>query len=345
MSVEVSAPPLARPGGQGRNSAVAPVLEVARNPILRVIVRRLLMAIPLLFVVSGLSFLLVSLTPGDAAREILGLNAPPGAYPKLRAALGLNLPLYTQYWHWVEHAVQGNFGTSLFTDQSVSSAISQRLPVTFSLMIGALVISTVVGVALGVFSAVRGGAVGRAVDGFSLVGFALPSFWVGAGLIAVFAVKLGWFPAIGYVSLGQSVSEWFKSLVLPWVALSLGGIAAISKQTREAMLEVLASEHVRMGWANGLSARSIFFKHALKNASLRVVTMIGLHAVGLLGGTVLVENVFALPGLGSLIVNASIQHDLPIVEGVAVYFTVLVVAINLLTDIAYSWLNPRVRAQ
>jgi peptide/nickel transport system permease protein len=256
----------------------------------------------------------------------------------------LDLPLYEQYWQWLTHAVRGDLGSSLFTGESVTDAIQSRLPVTLSLMFGALLVSLVVGVALGVFSAMRGGVLGRIVDGFALVGFALPAFWVGAMLVVVFAVALRWLPATGYVALADSPTDWLASLVLPVVSLALGSIAALAKQTREAMLDVLSSEYIRMARANGIRNRSIVLVHALKNASVRVITVLGVQAVGLLGGTVVVENVFALPGLGSLAVNSTVQHDLPVVQGTVVYFTVLVVVINLIVDIAYTWLNPKVRA-
>ena len=307
--------------------------------------RRLVLAVPLLFVVSALSFFLLSLTPGDAATTILGTQGTPEQYAQVRHQLGLDLPLYEQYWHWVKHAVGGDLGRSITGGDSVTTLIDQRLPVTLSLVIGALVVMLLVGVSLGVFSAVRGGALGRLVDAFALVGFALPAFWVGAVLIAVFAVKLHWFPAVGYVPLTDSASLWLKSLVLPVIALSLFGVASVAKQMRESMLDVLASEHIRMAWANGIPARSIVFVYALKNAAIPVVTVLGLQIVGLLGGTVLVETVFALPGMGGLAVTASVQHDLPVVQGVAVYFTVIVVAVNLLIDLTYGWLNPRVRTR
>jgi peptide/nickel transport system permease protein len=161
----------------------------------------------------------------------------------------------------------------------------------------------------------------------------------------IFAVWRSWFPATGYVSITDSPIGWLHSLVLPVIALSLYGIASLAKQTREAMLDVLASEYIRMARANGISSRSVVFRHALRNASLRVVTVIGLLAVSLIGGTVLVENVFALPGLGSMMVTAATQHDLPVVAGMVVFFTLVVVAINLVVDLAYVWLNPRVRIQ
>jgi peptide/nickel transport system permease protein len=226
----------------------------------------------------------------------------------------------------------------------VTQAIDQRLPVTVSLIAGALVVTLVLGVGFGVFSAVRGGVAGRLVDGLGLLGFALPSFWVGAVLIAIFAVDLGWFPATGYVPLAESPRRWVLSLVLPVVALGFVTVANVAKQTREAMLDALASEYVRMAWASGVPAWSIFFRHALKNAAIRVLTVIGITVVGLLGGTVFVESVFALPGLGGLAVTATSAHDLPMIQGIVVYFTLIVVGVNLVVDLAYTLLDPRVRA-
>ena len=226
----------------------------------------------------------------------------------------------------------------------MTQAIGQRLPVTLSLLIGALLVSVVIGVGLGVFSALRGGATGRAVDALALIGFSLPAFWVGAELIVIFAVWQHWFPATGYVAFTASPAGWLRSLILPVAALSLYGIAATAKQTREAMLDVLGSEYIRMARANGIST-------AIDRLPARAAQRLdpGRHRArrcrrsASSAGTVLVENVFALPGLGSLMVNAATQHDLPVVAGLVVCFTLIVVAINLLVDLAYLWLNPRVR--
>ena len=315
------------------------------HPLLRVVVRRLLLAVPLLFVVSALSFVLVSLTPGDVARQILGQDAPQSAVLSLRHQLGIDQPLYEQYWRWLTHALSGDFGASVFTGQSVTQAIDARFGVTLSLILVSLLAVGVAGIGLGVLSAVRGGAVARLVDAFSLVGFAVPSFWVGAVLISLLAVRNHWFPAVGYVSIGESPGRWLRSLALPVIALSLHSVAALAKQTREAMVDVLGSEHIRMARANGVSTASLLFRHALKNAAIRVVTVFGLLTVGLLGGTVIVESVFALPGMGSMAVSAVTQHDLPVVQGLVIYYTVIVVVVNLLVDLAYTWLNPRVRTR
>ena len=341
MFPEISAEPAACLRGRGLllESLTA---GFARYPVLRVVVRRLALAIPLLFVVSALSFLLVSLTPGDAAQQILGPDASPEAYSSLRHELGLDKPLYGQYWQWVSHAVKGDLASSVITGEHVSKTIGDRLPVTLSLVLGSLLVTTLLGIGLGVFSAVRGGVPGRIVDGLSLVGFALPGFWVGAVLISVFAVSVRWFPAVGYVPFAESPSQWLRSLVLPVTALALHSVAVLAKQTREAMLDVLGSEHIRMAHASGIPPRFIFLL-ALKNAAIRVVTIVGLQTVGLLGGTLFVEQVFALPGLGYSLVNGTLQHDLPVVQGITVFFTVIIVVVNLMVDLAYTWLDPRVR--
>jgi peptide/nickel transport system permease protein len=342
LTIDAATP---HPPGSIRPSAGTRARRVAGSPAIRTIVRRLLWAIPLLFVVTATSFVLVALTPGDAARSMVGADAPEDVYFRLRHSLGLDLPLYEQYWRWLTHSLHGDFGISVVSGESVTHVIDSRLPVTLSLIAGGLVVTMLIGVGIGVFSATRGGTIGRAVDGFALLGFALPSFWVGAVLIEMFAVKRHWLPATGYVPLATSPRSWARSLVLPVTALALHSVAAIAKQTREAMLDALGSEYIRMAWASGLSRRSIVYRHALRNASIRVVTILGLLVVGLLGGTVYVESVFALPGLGSLAVTSATQHDLPMIQGIVVYFVVIVVAVNLVIDLAYTWLDPRVRTE
>lgn len=309
-------------------------------------VRRVLTTVPLLFVVTALSFVLVSLTPGDATSSILGVEgSSPEAVARLRSELGLDLPIYQQYWNWASDAATGDFGNSVISGQSVSSMIDTRLGPTVSLIFGALLVSSLLGVWLGVLSAVRGGLLGKVVDGFALIGFSVPAFWAGALLIAVFAVKLGWLPPTGYVPFSNSPRGWIESLSLPVTALALPSVAAVSKQTREAMLDTLASEYIRMARATGIPSRSIVGRHALKNAATRSVTILGLQAVGLVGGTVVVENVFAVPGLGWLAVNSVVRGDLPVVLGVVVCFTAMVVAMNLVVDLSYTWLNPKVRTR
>lgn len=319
------------------------VARFARNPYVRIVVRRLLMAVPLLFIVTALSFVLLSLVPGDAALEILGQRATPQSVAALREQMGLNLPLPEQYWHWLSNALHGDLGTSTVTGQPVKEAILQRLPVTLFITIGALIVMPLLGIALGVYSAVRGGLLDRMLGVLALVGYALPAFWLGAIMISFFAVKLHWLPAGGYVSPGESVGNWLRSLVLPVAALSIGGVAVFAKQTRDAMLDVLASEHVRLAWARGVPPRQIYFRYALRSVSPVVLTLVGLMTIGLLGGTVFVETIFALPGMGAYVATGAQQQDVPVVQGTTVFFTLIVVVVNLITDLAYTALDPRVR--
>ena len=312
--------------------------------MLRLILRRLLISVPLVFLVSLLTFLLQALAPGDTARTILGNTYTPEGYAQLRQQLGLDEPLLTQYWHWLSGALHGDLGVSPISGLDVGEQITTRLGVTLSLIVWCTVLAAVVGVTLGVVSAVRGGALGRLVDALSLVGFAVPVFWFGLVLVTVFAVTLRLLPATGYVDPATSLSGWAQSMVLPVVALALAPAAVIAKQTRDGMLDALGRDFVHSLRANGASERSIVFRHALRNAAIPVVTVIGLVFVGMLTGTVLVESVFAMPGLGGLAVQSTVQHDLPMIQGVAVTFTVVVVLVNLLVDIAYGWLNPKVRA-
>jgi len=318
-------------------------LLLLTHPIARVTARRLTFAVPLLFVVSALTFMLVSLVPGDPAVQLRGPNQPPQVYRAIDEQLGLNHPLYDQYWRWLDHALHGDLGTSFFTKQPVTEVIRQRLSVTLSLVLLSFLLSTIVGVWFGVFAAVRGGAPARIVDALSLVGWALPSFWVGAVLIAVFAVRLHWLPAIGYVSFRVSVLEWARSLVLPVVALAVGSVAVLAKQTRQAMLDTLSSEYIRMAWANGLSRSRIYFQLAVKPAGIQLVTLVGLQAIGMLLGTAFIETLFALPGIGSTLVSATTTRDLPVVEALTVFFALMIVVINFVTDLLSTLFDPRVR--
>ncbi len=322
---------------------LARVGRVAHHPYVRIVARRLLLAVPLLFIVTVLSFILLSLVPGDAAQEILGQRATPESLAALREQMGLNLPLPEQYWHWLVNAFHGDLGTSTVTGQPVTDAIIQRLPVTLFIAIGALIVMPLLGVALGVYSAVRGGVLDRGLGFLALVGYALPAFWLGAVMIEFFAVKLHWFPASGYVSPGESPGDWLRSLVLPVAALSIGGVAVFAKQTRDAMLDVLASEHIRLAWARGVPARDIYFRYALRSVSPILLTLVSLMTIGLLGGTVFVETIFALPGIGQYVANGALQQDVPVVQGTTLFFTLIVVVVNLITDLAYTALDPRVK--
>jgi peptide/nickel transport system permease protein len=310
----------------------------------RALLRRLLISIPLLLSVSLATFVLAALTPGNAARTILGTTATPAQLKALEKSLGLDSPLYVQYWHWLIQVVQGNFGRSVFNGEPVSRILNAGLPITCTLVVAAVAGALIVGVPLGILSARRSGPIRHVVDTFSLVGFAIPGFWLALLLVAAFAMKLRWLPSSGLVSISSSFGSWIRSLVLPVVTLSVGGAAFIAKQTRDAVSDVLSQEYIRALRARGLTERSIVYKHALRNALPNVVTLVGLYVVSLLLGATLIENVFALQGLGSIAVQATSQHNLPVLEGVALYFTVIVVITFTVVDLVRLWLNPKLRS-
>jgi len=313
--------------------------------VTRLVLHRLATGLVLLLVVSAVTFVLTALVPGDPARAILGLNAPQEAYEALRIKLGLDHPIWVQYANYMSGVFQGSLGTSLTSNEPVTKVLGQRVPVTLSLVVLTTIFCAVLGLLLGTLSAIRGGVLGRIVDVLSLAGLALPSFWVALVLVAVLAVQLRAFPATGYISLTDSPGLWLWSLTLPVVALGLSGVSTVAKQTRDAMLEVLDRDYIRTLRANGLSQRSIIWRHALRNASIPVTTVLGLVFVSLLSGAVFAEAVFVLPGLGLLAVSATHRHDVPIIEGIALYFTVMVVIANLAIDLLYGLLNPKVRTR
>lgn len=314
--------------------------------MVREAVRWLVSSLVLLFVVSALTFVLVSLAPGDAAKSILAGQTSTytqDQYENMRALLGIDKPLHEQYWTWLSNLAHGSLGTDLFSGQEVTDVLAGRIGPSLSIILGTVLVSAVLGVGLGMLSAWRGGPLGRVVDAVSLVGFAVPNFWLALVLVELLAVRLTVFPAGGYTDLATDPGAWLAGIALPVITLSAGAIAFVAKQTRDSMADVLSREFVTMLHARGLSPRTILLKHALRNASIPVVTMLGLLLVSLLSGAVLVESVFSVPGLGQEAVNATGSHNLPLIAGVAFYFTVVVIIANLLVDLSYRLLNPKVR--
>ena len=314
--------------------------------MLRHTVRWLVSSLVLLFVITVLTFVLASMAPGDAAKAILSSQSGSYTmqqYQQVRHALGIDQPLPVQYWHWLDGVLHGSLGTDLFSGQPVTQELNTRLGPSLSIIVGTVIVSGLVGVSLGIVSALRGGALGRLVDVVSLAGLALPNFWLALVLAEVLAVKVQVFPATGYAPLSADPGPWLRSIALPVLTLSAGGVAFVAKQTRDSLSEVMSRDFIVMLRARGLSRRSVVLRHALRNAAIPVVTVLGLLLVGLLGGTVLIENVFSIPGLGQEAVTAAGSHDLPVIEGVAFYFVVVVVIANLLVDVSYRLLNPRMR--
>jgi peptide/nickel transport system permease protein len=313
--------------------------------VLHMLLRRLAWSVPLLLLVTLLTFVLNSLAPGDLARTMMQGEGTEEQYRELKRDLGLDQPLLVQYGRWLAKAGTGDLGESYFTKERVTSLLNDRLGVTVSLMLGVLVVSVLAGLALGVTSALKGGWIGRAIDTLSLVGLTLPSFWVALVLIVIFAVALKWLPATGYTPLSENPLAWLLGLILPVVSVSLVSITTIAKQTRDSMHEVMGRDFIRSLRASGLPERSIIWKHALRNAALPVVTVLGLVMVNAISGTVFVERAFVLPGLGSLAVSAAQTNDIVLLQGATLYFTLMTIVINLLVDLSYGWLNPKVRVQ
>lgn len=312
--------------------------------MLKLILHRLLLSIPLLFAVTFLTFFLNSLAPTDLARTLLGADGTQEQYVELRTKLGLDQPLLMQYGDWVWKVLHGDLGVSYFTNERVSDLLNGRIGVTLSIMVGVLVVIVLVGVSLGVLSATRGGRLGKLLDAVSLLGLVFPSFFVALVYIVVFAVWLQWFPATGYTTLNQGFAPWAMSLILPILAVSTYFTSVVAKQTREAMSDVMRRDFIRALRASGLSEWKVVLQHGLRNASLPVITTLGLLMVNAMASAVFVERAFVLPGLGSLAVGAADQADVQLMLGCTLYFALLSVAINLLVDLSYGWLNPKVRA-
>ncbi|MBU2645259.1 ABC transporter permease [bacterium] len=312
--------------------------------MLRLIGQRLIALIPLLFIVSILTFSFTSIMPGDPVDLVLGDDASEEQIQLVRERMGLNVPIVQRYFIWLGKAVQGDFGNSFFYSVKVMDNIKERLPVTISLAAVSAAIALFVGLGAGIAAALRPRSwIDRWATLGATLGQAVPNFWLGLILAAAFAVELRWFPATGFTSLTESPWEWLRSITLPALALGLSSSAAIARQSRSAMVGVLQQDYIRAARAQGLSASRVIFKHALKNALIPVVTVFSFLVTVLLGGALIVEQVFAINGLGSLAINAVWRQDIPVIQGIVLVSVVIVVGIQLLTDIAYGYLNPKAR--
>ncbi|WP_110950792.1 ABC transporter permease [Pseudomonas bohemica] len=312
--------------------------------MLTFILRRLLSAIPTLILVSLFVFTLQKLLPGDPVQAMAGEERDPAVMEYLREKYRLNDPVPLQYVHWVGNVLQGDFGTSLRTEQPVTTLLASKLPVTIELAVLALIIALVIGIPTGVISAVRKGtATDYAANVFALSGISIPHFWLGIVLIMIFAVKLQWLPASGFVPLGEDVGQNLKTLILPAFVLGAGLSGVLMRHTRSAMLEVLRADYVRTARAKGLFPRTVILKHALRNALMPIVTLTTLLFGELLGGAVLTEQVFSIPGFGKMIVDAVFNRDYAVVQGVVLCVAIGFLLLNLLADVLYRLINPRLR--
>ncbi len=312
--------------------------------MLNFIARRLLATIPVVLVVAIFVFLMLRLTPADPAAIIAGDNANSEQIAAIRTKLGLDRPILTQFWIWISRIAQGDFGESFFFKKTVASLIADRIEPTLSLSFFTIVLALLIAVPLGVLAAQRQGSwVDRIVMGFSVLGFSVPVFVIGYAMIYVFAIQLNWLPVQGYQRLSQGMGGWFQRLILPAVTLSVIYIALIARMTRTSVIEVLSEDYIRTARAKGQVERKVLFRHALRNAAVPIVTVIGLGIALLIGGVVVTESVYTIPGLGRLTVDAVLARDYPVIQAVILLFSLVYVAINLVVDILYTLLDPRIR--
>ena len=307
--------------------------------------RRIVVFVPTLFITLALIFVLTRMLPGSPVASLLGTQSVNAAMlDEVSQQLGLDRPILVQYFEWLPRILTGDFGQSLFFSKPVAEVLFDRFPVTLSLTIFALLVTIAIGIPLGILSAVkRGSFLDYLGNVLSSIGMALPPFWLGFILILVFAVDLKWLPSSGYRPIEMGFWPWLSRLILPTIALSLSQIGLIIRMTRSTMLEVLESEYVGMARAKGMPESIVIIRHALRNAMVQIVTAIGLlFALGL-GGSVIIEQVFALPGLGELITTAAIRRDYATLEGGIFYLTLTALVVNLMVDLAYAYFNPRVR--
>ena len=308
------------------------------------ILRRVLSTVPVMAIVALFVFSLLYIAPGDPAAIIAGDQASPADVERIRQGLGLDRPFLVQFGTWLWRILHGDLGTSIFTNLPVSALIAQRIEPTLSLMVLTLVLTIVVAVPLGVLAAWKAGSwVDRTIMAFAVFAFSLPVFVVGYVLAFVFALQFEWLPVQGYTPLAEGFLPWLQNLILPAIALGSVYIALIARITRASMLEVLQQDYIRTARAKGLDQRSILFVHALKNAAVPIITVIGIGVALLIGGAVVTESVFAIPGLGRLTIDAILRRDYPVIQGIVLMFSFLYVLVNLMVDVTYTLVDPRIR--
>ncbi|WP_160123395.1 ABC transporter permease [Rhodovarius lipocyclicus] len=308
------------------------------------ILRRIVATIPVMAIVALFVFSLLYIAPGDPAAVIAGDQATPDDVERIRASLGLDRPFLVRFGEWGFRIIQGDLGVSIFTNLPVVTMIKQRIEPTLSLMVVTLCLALAIAIPMGVVAAWKQGTtIDRFVMGFAVLGFSVPVFVVGYLLAYVFALELDWLPVQGYTPLSEGVPYWLENLILPAVALGGVYIALIARITRASMLEVLSQDYIRTARAKGAGQVSILFMHALKNAAVPIVTVVGIGFAGLIGGAVVTESVFAIPGLGRLTVDAILRRDYPVIQGVVLLFSFMYVIVNLAIDILYTVFDPRIR--
>lgn len=309
------------------------------------LLRRVLAGVVVLFVVSTLTFFMLYASTSHVARNILGETATQAQVQQKIAELGLDQPLISRYVDWLGAALHGDFGTSWFTSRPVELTVLQRLPVTLSILVTATILAAILATLVGVTAAVRRGWLDRAVQVLSIGGAAVPQFIVAIVLVTVFAVSLGWFPATGYTSFTTSPSAWVVAVTLPVIALIVSTVASTAQQVRSATITVFNKDYVRTLRSRGLGRNEVLFRHVLRDAAPAGMTVLSLHFIGMLGGIVVIEEIFALEGVGQLALEAAIKGDMPVLMATVVHLVLVVVVVNLLVDVLVSWLNPKARVK
>lgn len=308
------------------------------------IIKRLFALIPVLLVVAVVCFIIIHITPGDPASVMLGSQASEGDLEKLREQLGLNLPIYQQFLNWFTGILKGDLGHSIFMNIPVSHAILEHIGPTISLTILAQIIAILFAIPLGILAANKRGSIfDQGIMMFALIGISVPSFLIGLNLILIFAVNLGWLPAAGYQPLSNGFIDHYKYLIMPALSLGVMQGALIARMTRASMLEVSSENYIRTAEAKGLKESIVTYKHALRNAFIPILTVIGLSFATLIGGAVVTEKVFNIPGIGQLIVNSVLRRDYEVIQGTVLLIATAYVFINLIVDICYAYIDPRVR--
>jgi len=311
--------------------------------MIRYVLRRLGTGVVLAVLVTMITFLLLSTSFDSVVASILGPAATPDLVDALKADMGLTRPVLVQYVDWLLGAIQGDFGVSYFTSEPVGHAVAARLGVTLSIVVVALVLTVLLSVVLGVLAASRGGVVDRLAQGATLVGHIVPGLLIAIVLVFVLAITLRLLPATGFTPISDDPARWAATITIPVIVLVIGGLANLAAQVRGTMIDELRKDYVRTLRSRGISARSVVYRHALRNAAGPALTTLSFEFLAMLGGALVIENVFALPGFGSYAFNASIQGDVPIIMGITLFSVLLVVSINLVVDLVNGWLNPKAR--
>lgn len=316
------------------------------NPVTGYVFRKIGQALVVILLVTFLSFLLINIIPGDAVALMLGIDATPEKAAQLRAELYLDRPFIEQYARWLWDVVRGDLGTSISYHLPVTQVLGPRMTASFQMGLAALILSTLLGLIMGCIAAVnRGRAADNIISVLANIGISMPSFWLGIVMIYLFAMNLKWLPVQGYTPFGENPALHIRQMIMPVIVTAMGGMASLARQTRSSILETISLDFVRTARSKGLKEKSILIRHVMRNALIPILTLLGMQIRVLFGGVVLVENIFNVPGMGNLLVSSVNNRDIPMVQACVLVMAVVVVIANLLVDIAYGIVDPRIRQE